>query len=94
MVRELNEEIGLTVDKSVFRDTSYINTLTYDDTRPDRAGKKGITHFYLLEIAGNAKLGSWDKIVEHGWFSREKTAELITYPRESEIFLKATERLT
>jgi 8-oxo-dGTP pyrophosphatase MutT (NUDIX family) len=93
LVRELKEEIGLTVDKSLFKDSSYINTFIYDDTRPNRAGKKGVTRFYLLEIMNNAELSSWDKIVEHGWFSREKTAKLITYPIEAEIFLKATERL-
>jgi len=89
LTRELKEEIGLNVNKEALINTGLINHFVYDNVKPERAGKKGETHFYLLKLTGSENLGSWDKIVDHGWFTRQEIINLLPYKDEREIFSKA-----
>lgn len=89
LLREIKEEIGLAISADDLQDTGLVNSFTYDDKKPERAGKTGETHFYLLKLNGDERLGSWDKVKDHGWFPAEKIVELIPYEAEREIFKKA-----
>lgn len=92
LIRELQEEIGLVVEKSVLETTGLVNQFTYGPEKPARNGMKGETHFWLLKMNGNEVLGSWDKIVDHGWFDWNKIVELLPFPDERRIFLEATKK--
>ncbi len=89
LIREIQEEIGLKINSEAIINTNLINRFIYDSTKPERAGMCGETHFYLLRLNGNEKLGSWDKILEHGWFSVDEILTLLPYADEKAIFLQA-----
>lgn len=89
LVRELNEEIGLDIDKSLLEPTGLVNKFTYGPEKPTRNGMKGETHFWLLKMTGDEVLSSWDKIVDHGWFESEKIVELLPFSGEQRVFLEA-----
>lgn len=93
LVRELREEIGLSIDKKTMEPTGLVNKFTYGPENPTREGKIGITHFWLLKMTGDEVLSSWDKIVDHGWFASDKIVELLPFPGERRIFLEATKKL-
>ena len=88
LIREIKEEIGLNIDKSSLLNTNLVNHFVYDSNKPERTGKKGETHFYLLKLAGAEVLSSWDKITDHGWFSKEEIVNLLPYENERRIFLE------
>lgn len=89
LVRELKEEIGLNVKKGDLKATGLVNKFTYGLEKASRNGKKGETHFWLLELNGDEELSSWDKIVDHGWFTKEKIVELLPFRDEKERFWEA-----
>lgn len=89
LLRELEEEVGLKLSKDDIVDTNLVNTFTYDSKKPDRQGKTGETHFYLLKLTGKEELSSWDKISNHGWFTADKILELLPFEKERNIFQKA-----
>ena len=93
LIRELSEEIGINVDKNDLKHTGLVNKFVYGPEKPARNGMKGETHFWLLELAGDEKFGSWDNIIDHGWFSAEKIVELLPFDDERKVFLKAIERI-
>ncbi len=93
LIRELKEEIGLAVNKGTLIDTELVNKFIYDSKKIEREGKKGETHFYLIKLSGNELLSSWDKIVEHGWFSKEEIIKLLPFEDEKNIFMKAIKLL-
>ena len=93
LIRELKEEIGLSIDVSLLRPTGLVNRFTYGPEKPARNGMRGETHFWLLEMTGNEELGSWDKIVDHGWFDSEKIVDLLPFPDERRIFLESIKKL-
>lgn len=93
LLRELEEEIGLKLSKNDIKDTGLVNTFTYDSKKPDRQGKTGETHFYLLKLSGNEELSSWDKISDHGWFPADKILALLPFEGERNIFQKAVATL-
>jgi len=43
-------------------------------------------------LTGDEEFGSWDKIIDHGWFSAEETLELLPFPDERKSFLEAIEK--
>ena len=89
LVRELKEEIGIVTKKSELLPTGLVNRFTYGPEKPERSGKPGETHFWLLKLTGNETLSSFDKIVDYGWFSSEKILELIPFQDERRIFSEA-----
>ena len=93
LIRELREEIGLKITKGDLKYTGLVNKFTYGPEKPVRNGMKGETHFWLLELNGDEKLSSWDKIVDHGWFTKEKIVELLPFPDEKKRFLEATKSI-
>lgn len=93
LIRELQEEIGLKVDKTSFESTGLVNKFTYGPEKPARNGMKGETHFWLLKMTGNELLSSWDKIIDHGWFNSDKIVKLLPFPDERRIFLEAIKKL-
>jgi len=94
LAREIKEEIGLDVEIDDLQATGLVNSFIYDNKKPERAGKTGETHFFLLELTGNEKFSSWDKVKDHGWFNEEKILELIPYDAEQEIFKNAVNQLS
>ena len=87
LVRELKEEIGLEINKNNLINTKLKNEFIYDSVKPERAGKKGVTHFYLLQLNGDEKFKSFDKkIADNGWFITDKILELLPYKHEKNIF--------
>ncbi len=93
LARELKEKIGLDISHKVLVNTNLINRFIYGSEKPERAGKRGETHFYLLKLTGTETFSSWDKIAEHGWFTKTQISNLLPYEDERKIFLKATELL-
>lgn len=93
LIRELKEEIGLEIAKDKLEVTGLVNKFTYGPEKPARNGMKGETHFWLLKMTGNELLGSWDKIVDHGWFNSNKIIDLLPFPDERSIFLEAIKKL-
>lgn len=93
LIRELKEEIGLEFGKDKLEVTGLVNKFTYGPEKPARNGMKGETHFWLLKMTGNELLGSWDKIVDYGWFNSDKIIELLPFPDERKIFLEAIKKL-
>lgn len=93
LLRELDEEIGLKLKKSDIIDTGFVNTFIYDSKKPDRQGKTGETHFYLLKLSGNEHFSSWDKIAHHGWFAKDEIISLLPFEGERAIFVKAIESI-
>ncbi len=92
LIREIKEEIGLDIDKSSLESTGLVNKFTYGPENPSRKGIIGETHFWLLKLTGNEELGSWDKIVDYGWFESEKIVKLLPFPGEQKVFLEATKK--
>lgn len=93
LIREIKEEIGLTVNMDQLIPTGLVNEFTYGPEKPARNGMKGETHFWLLKLTGEEELSSWDKIVDHGWFTKEKIMELLPFPDERKVFLKVCDIL-
>jgi 8-oxo-dGTP pyrophosphatase MutT (NUDIX family) len=93
LVREIKEEIGLDISKEDLNDTGLVNRFTYDNKKPERAGKTGETHFYLLRLNGDENFSSLDKMQNHGWFNAERILELIPYEVEQEMFKSAIKLL-
>lgn len=90
LIRELVEETGLQVSLKDLQPTGLVNNFTYGPEKPSRNGMEGETHFWLLKLNGDEKLSSFDKIVDHGWFTKEKIIELLPFPAERRIFEEAT----
>ena len=86
LVREVAEEIGLEVKEAELRGTGIKNEFTYGPEKEDREGKKGMTHFFLLELNGTEKFSSFDKITEFGWFKRDEVVDLLPFEGEREVF--------
>lgn len=93
LLRELKEEIGLDIGKGQLTPTGLVNKFTYGPEKPTRNGMKGETHFWLLNLKGGETFSSFDKIVDHGWFTSDKILELIPFPDERRIFNEAIKKL-
>jgi 8-oxo-dGTP pyrophosphatase MutT (NUDIX family) len=89
LIRELAEEIGLTIKKDRLVPTGLVNRFTYGPEKPSRNGMKGETHFWLLKLNGNEEFSSWDKIIDHGWFSSDEIIERLAFPDEKSAFQSA-----
>lgn len=90
LTREIEEEIGLKVSSKQLIKTGLVNRFTYGSEKPNREGKKGETHFYLLKLKGDEKMSSWDKIIDHGWFGKDQIVELLPFEDEKRMFRKIT----
>ncbi len=93
LIRELKEEIGLDISKDQLIPTGLVNKFTYGPEKPTRNGMKGETRFWLLRLSGEEIFSSFDKIVDHGWFTSDKIIELIPFPDEKRIFTEAIKKL-
>lgn len=93
LIREIREEIGLSFNSKSLKNTHLVNHFIYDNNKPERAGKNGETHFYLLELTGDEILSSWDNIIEHGWFTKDQILDLLPYSDEKKIFQEVSSHL-
>lgn len=93
LVREIKEEIGLSIDKVLLEPTGLVNKFTYGPEKPSRSGMKGETHFWLLKMTGAEELSSWDKIINHGWFSSDEIVRLLVQPDMVSAFLDAVKKV-
>lgn len=92
--REIKEEIGLEVKTSELKDTNFKNEFFYGEEKGERAGQKGITHFFTLELKGKEGFNSFHNIEKIAWLSKEEVLKKISFGDVKKIFIRIEKELT
>ncbi len=88
-VREIQEETGLTgsiIDK--LGEKSYWFYLKDENAKC----KKTVTYFLLKHVSGETNNFSWE-VDEAGWFPLDEAINMLNYKSDTEILIKAKEKL-
>jgi len=86
--REIQEEIGWTINPQDLIYTQIVNHFTYGPEKPDRRGKPGETHFYLLPLKHIPPISLENKMLDYSWYSPQQTLSLIQFPDERRALQK------
>lgn len=88
LIREIYEETGLTTKSFRLLETPIINKFIYGNEKPSRAGKRGKTVYFLMEILENSKIQPKSEVQKIGWFSKNEVLEKLFNNDMKEAFLK------
>ena len=88
LVREINEELGLKQESYKLIETSVINRFVYGKEKPKRAGNKGVTYYFLMDLIENIELYPFAEIQEVGWFIKGEVLKKLFNKDMQGAFLK------
>ena len=84
-LREVSEETG--IEARIVQPIGDVQYWYYDKWEKKRIFKT--VHFFILEYIHGDVANHDREVDEARWFSVEKASDLLTYPSEQEIFMKA-----
>ncbi|MBN2015272.1 NUDIX domain-containing protein [Candidatus Dojkabacteria bacterium] len=94
LMRELREEIGLGPDQYLMIKTPIKNEFTYGQEKPNRMGKTGITHLFLVKVHPKTKPRLRNEIIETKWVEKRKVFQMVEFPDIQRMFMKSLELIT